>query len=128
MTPPVYPWQMSSGAFRPTLTRTATFSRTTVPFVVFGAGRTGDDGRLLETIDIVQTFIDYFGGKVQLHQPARSNFETTPKPLTTSVTLRSGLNREWFIALYKHNKNYLFNVLPQGDGKSLLQTVERFEV
>ncbi|MCH8996893.1 MAG: sulfatase-like hydrolase/transferase [Proteobacteria bacterium] len=99
-----------------------------VPFVVFGAGRTGDDGRLLETIDIVQTFIDYFGGKVRLHQRARSIFETTPKPLTTSVTLRSDINREWFIALYKGDRKYLFNLHPEGDGKSLLQTVERFEV
>ena len=99
-----------------------------VPFIVFGAGRTGDDGRLLETIDIVQTFIGYFGGKVRLHQRARSIFETTPKPLTSSVTLRSDINREWFIVLYKENKKYLFNVHPEGDGKSLLQTVEHFEV
>lgn len=99
-----------------------------VPFVVFGAGRTGDDGRLLETIDIVQTFIDYFGGKVRLHPRARSIFETTPKPLTTSVTLRSDINREWFVALYKGDKKYLFNLHPEGDRQSLLQTVERFEV
>ena len=99
-----------------------------VPFVVFGAGRTGDDGRLLETIDIVQTFIDYFGGKVRLHQRARSIIETISKPLTTSVTLRSDINREWFIALYKENKKYLFNLHPEGDRQSLLQTVERFEV
>jgi hypothetical protein len=99
-----------------------------VPFVVFGAGVSGEDDRLLESIDIVQTFIDYFGRTRRLHPRARSIFETTPKPLTTSVTLRSDINREWFIALYKKNKKYLFNVHPEGDGKSLLQNVEHFEV
>ncbi len=33
-----------------------------------------------------------------------------------------------FIALYKGDRKYLFNLHPEGDWQSLLQTVEHFEV
>lgn len=98
-----------------------------VPFLMFGAGKVGVDERIFESIDIVQTLIEYYGGSVRLHPRARSMLGEGQKAFTASVTLRSDTNREWFLALYKGDRKYLFNIHPEGDARSLEQTVERFE-
>lgn len=97
-----------------------------VPFVMFGAGRSGIEERPFETMDIVQTLIDYFGGTSQLHPRARSMLSAGAKPFTSSVTLRSDRNREWLVAIYKGDRKYLLNFHPDGDGQVLELTVDGF--
>ena len=95
-----------------------------VPFLMFGAGRSGVENGFFETIDIVQTIIETFGGTKRLHPRARSMLGTGAKPFTASVTLRSDKNREWFVAIYKGGRKVLLNVHPDGDGRVLEQTVD----
>lgn len=95
-----------------------------VPFLMFGAGRSGVENGFFETIDIVQTIIAYFGGTKRLHPRARSMLGAGAKPFTASVTLRSDKNREWFVAIYKAGRKILLNVHPEGDGRVLEQTVD----
>lgn len=97
-----------------------------VPFLMFGAGRSGIEYGQFETIDVVQTIIDIFGGTSQLHPRARSMLSTGAKPFTSSVTLRSDRNREWFVAIYKGGRKYLLNIHPEGDSQVLEQTVDGF--
>ena len=98
-----------------------------VPLVVFGGGRSGVDERNFETIDITQTLIAHFGISKNFHPRARSLFESGKKPFTASLTLRSNVNSEWFLALYKGNRKYLFNIHPEGNGKGIEQTISRFD-
>ena len=78
-------------------------------------------------MDIVQTLINYFGGTSQLHPRARSMLSAGAKPFTSSVTLRSDQNREWFVVIYKGDRKYILNVHPDGDGQVLEQTVDGFD-
>jgi len=98
-----------------------------VPLVVFGGVRSGVDERNFETIDITQTLIAHFGISKTFHPRARSLFESGKKPFTASLTLRSNVNSEWFLALYKGNRKYLFNIHPDGNGQGIEQTISRFD-
>ena len=98
-----------------------------VPVVVFGGGRSGVDERNFETIDITQTLLAHFGISKTFHPRARSLFENGKKSFTASLTLRSDVNNEWFLALYKGDRKYLFNIHPDGDGQGIEQTIGRFD-
>ena len=98
-----------------------------VPLVIFGGGRSGVEERNFETIDITQTLLAHFGISKNFHPRARSLFENGKKPFTASFTLRSNVNSEWYIALYKGDRKYLFNIHPDGNGQGIEQTINRFD-
>jgi hypothetical protein len=100
---------------------------TRVPLFVFGAGRPAIDNRNFETIDITQTVLEYFGISKRFHGRAQSMLSDGIKPFTTSVTQPSDINREWFLVLYRGDRKFVFNIHPEGDGKSLEQKVDGFE-
>ena len=97
-----------------------------VPLAVFGDGRAGVDTRNFTTIDLVQTVLAQFGAAATLDPRAQDIFAAGAKPFAASATMRSDLNREWFLALYKGDRKYLFNLHAEGDGAAAQQAVDGF--
>lgn len=98
-----------------------------VPFFMLGAGKAGINDDRFESIDIVQSLIEHFGGSGRLHPRARSMLGDGGKPYTTSVTLRSDANREWFLAIYRGDRKFLFNLHPKGDGLARELALDGFD-
>lgn len=97
-----------------------------VPFVVFGAGKSGIDARNLDTYDITQTILNYFDCPKPLNPRARSFLQPKAKPCVTGLTLSGPMFREWYLIIYKENTKYLFNLHPLSDGAATEQKVSGF--
>lgn len=98
-----------------------------VPFVVINGGRSGTDDRMFDTVDIPHSIIALFGDAAPLDDRAVSIFGDATKPVSASMTLRSNKNAEWYLAIYKVDEKFLFNLHPEGDGASQRLSVEDFD-
>lgn len=94
---------------------------TRIPVVMYGPGiESGVDQRNFETVDLSQTILNYFGIKYRMHSTALSMLNSKDKKaFTSSVTLPSLKNKEWFVNIYKDGKKYRFNIHPEGNGEAL---------
>jgi len=94
---------------------------TRIPTVIYGPEiKAGTDKRNFETIDLSQTLLDFFSIKDRIHPTAVSMLDSKyEKSFTSSVTLSSRKNKEWFVNIYKDGKKYQFNIHPEGNGEAL---------
>ncbi len=100
---------------------------TRTPLFVYGSDRQGTDNRLVETIDLTQTILDYFNCQASIDPRAKSIFNPMEKQFTVSFTQASEIRKEWFLIIYKNYFKYIFNIHPEGNGKSIEQKVELFK-
>lgn len=87
-----------------------------VPFLLLGDVARGRDERFLTTIDLTQGILEYLGTGARLNDAALSFLSERRHEFAASVTLRSDINREWFLLLYGSGRKYRINLHPDGDG------------
>ncbi len=83
-----------------------------VPLFVKWQGKEGIDSRLGESIDLVQTFLDFFGIEKKLSADAVSLLADAKKTRATTLTTWSFKRKEWFLNVYEGEHRYVFNLYP----------------
>ncbi len=86
---------------------------TRVPLLVKWNGKRGIDTRLGESIDLAQTFLDFFHVDARLSPQAVSLLGEEKKSHVTSLTTWSHKRKEWFLNVYEGEHRYVFNLYPQ---------------
>jgi hypothetical protein len=81
-----------------------------VPLLVHSAGARGRDDRLVETIDITATLLEYFGVDQKLSADAISLLGDEHKQIVTTLTTRAKQRREQFLSIYSADYKHTFNV------------------
>jgi hypothetical protein len=84
---------------------------TRVPFLLHWGNKVGVDTRLVESIDITQTILDFFGIEKSLTPEAISLLGDKTKTYTTSLTRRSDTMDEFLLAVYQGDYKFVYNIL-----------------
>jgi len=84
-----------------------------VPLLINWKGRTGKDDRLGETIDIVETVLDFFAVDKHLAKEAQSLLSRPREKRVTTLTTRHMKRKEWFLNVYQGSDKYTFNINPE---------------
>ena len=100
---------------------------TRVPLLIFNAGRTGRDDRLVGTLDIGASVLGFFG----LARESESGHSVlAPGPgraRTHTLTLRSDRNKEWFLVLSEAARKYRVNLHPGGRGETATLRLDGYD-
>jgi hypothetical protein len=98
-----------------------------VPLMMFNAERKGRDDRLVSTPDISASVLGFFGLQ-NGDSPGRSIFEADRgRDRTTTITLRSDRNKEWFLIISEPKLKYRINLHPEGRGETVTLRVDGYE-
>jgi hypothetical protein len=98
-----------------------------VPLLLFNIDRKGRDNRLVGTPDISASVLGFFG-LPNGDSPGRSIFEVGPGPdSTTTLTLRSDINNEWFLVISEPGRKYRINLHPEGRGETVTLRVDGYD-
>jgi hypothetical protein len=81
-----------------------------VPLLIHYNGRKGTDDRLVETIDITQTLLEYFGVQERISPFARSLLAPPAKDMTTTLAHESPAQHEWLAAVYLGDRKYVVDL------------------
>ena len=92
-----------------------------VPLIVFRGGDSGIDDRMCETRDLVKTIAEFLDARTAPDASSCSLFGSEARTSIASVTMRSDVNKEWFVVLYRGSWKYVANIHPKSDG-----TITRF--
>ncbi len=83
-----------------------------VPLVVAGPDLAGRDERLLETIDLTRSVLDYFGVDAALAPGAISLFDANAhKDWTSTLTEPSRVRGEWLLAVNRPGEKWVIDLL-----------------
>jgi len=85
-----------------------------VPLLIHYNGLKGTDDRLVETIDITQTLLEFFGVPGRLSQFSRSLLAPADKDLTTTLAHDSPTRHEWLAAVYRGDRKYVLDMAKMG--------------
>ena len=85
---------------------------TRVPLLVQWKGQKGIDSRLGESVDLPQTFLEFFDIEQKLSPEAVSLLGEDKKTRATSLTTWSHKRKEWFLNVYEGEHRYVFNLYP----------------
>ncbi len=81
-----------------------------VPLLIHYNGLKGTDDRLVETIDITETLLDFFGVHERLSPFARSLLAPPAKDMTTTLAHDSPHLHEWLAAIYLGDRKYVVDL------------------
>jgi membrane-anchored protein YejM (alkaline phosphatase superfamily) len=98
-----------------------------VPLLIHFKDLRGTDNRLLETIDITQTILEFFGIDEKLSESACSVLSRTKKNIVTTLTTSSKLRKERFLNVYESNHKYTFNIFNKQLNSFTVSEVKGFD-
>ena len=98
-----------------------------VPLIVLNGGAAGIDDRYFATPDLAESVLAFFDVPAGLDPRALSIFDSRTHRSVASATLRSDKNKEWFLVLIRDGRKYQVNIHPEGDGKTRILDVDRFD-
>ncbi len=102
---------------------------TRVPLLVFAQGLEGTDRRLVDTRDLTQTLLEYFGIDHRFDGDAASVLSPGRRNGVVPVlTIPSSRYREQFLCVYAGGRKYVVNIHPEGDGQSWWGDVDGYAV
>ncbi|MCP4216131.1 MAG: sulfatase-like hydrolase/transferase [bacterium] len=89
-----------------------------VPLIIFGAGKSGTDHRLGDTIDVFQTLLDIFGLKAETGNSAHSLLAPEVEKTVTSLTNYSHARKEHFLSIYQRENGEIVKYLLDLENKT----------
>ena len=97
-----------------------------VPLVLFDAVHTGVDDRMLQTIDVTASILDFFGIPTAI-DGAISIFRDQEREWSAAVTTKSDVHSEWFLVLRGADRKYVMNLHPDGHGTTTTLSVDGYD-
>lgn len=98
-----------------------------VPLLIFNAGRTGQDDRLVSTLDINASVLGFFGLSRD-SDSGQSVFDADlARDSTTTLTMRSDRNKEWFLVISEAKRKYQVNLHPEGRGETVVLRLDGYD-
>ena len=98
-----------------------------VPLLIFNAGRTGQDDRLVSTLDVNASVLGFFGLSRESDSGQSLFGSNRDRASTTTLTLRSDRNKEWFLVISEPNRKYQVNLHPEGHGETVTLSLDGYD-
>ena len=100
-----------------------------VPLMVFNGGKKGDDHRLLNTLDISNSVLDFFDNTNVSHPRALSIFKPNAgQEWIAGLTNRNDQYKEHFFMIHKGHLKYTFNIHSDSSGEAIKEVVTGYKV
>jgi hypothetical protein len=98
-----------------------------VPLLLFNAGRTGRDDRLVSTLDITASVLGFFGLSRDSDSGQSLFAAGRGRERTQTLTLRSDKNKEWFLVISEADRKVRINLHPEGRGETVTLRLDHYE-